>query len=122
MFGPWSGRLQPANHIAVLLATMKTTIDLPDDLLRAAKIRAVESNVTLKDLIAQALRSALAAPNAGELVPVDPVQAWCAGLQASVDGGWVNPAGLVGLPTTDELDALRPGGAAEPVRDPFAEA
>jgi hypothetical protein len=39
---------------------MKTTLDLPDDLMRAVKIRAVEENRKLKDMIADLLRRGLA--------------------------------------------------------------
>jgi plasmid stability protein len=39
---------------------MKTTLDLPDDLLRAIKIRAAEENRKLKDMIADLLRRSLA--------------------------------------------------------------
>ena len=39
---------------------MKTTLDLPDDLVRAVKIRAVEENKKLKDAIADLLRRGLA--------------------------------------------------------------
>lgn len=39
---------------------MKTTLDLPDDLVRAVKIRAVEENRKLKDVIADLLRRGLA--------------------------------------------------------------
>lgn len=39
----------------------KTTVELPDNLLSAAKIRAVETGTTLKALIARALRRELAA-------------------------------------------------------------
>ena len=47
---------------------MKTTLDLPDDLVRAVKIRAVEENKKLKDTIAELLRRGLAqeqGPKAG---------------------------------------------------------
>jgi plasmid stability protein len=40
---------------------MKTTLDLPDDLMRAVKIRAAQENRKLKDLIAELLRLGLAA-------------------------------------------------------------
>ena len=43
---------------------MKTTVVLPDDLFRALKVRAARDNRTLKDLIADLLRSGLAAPDA----------------------------------------------------------
>jgi plasmid stability protein len=39
---------------------MKTTLDLPDDLMRQVKIRAVEENRKLKDTIADLLRRGLA--------------------------------------------------------------
>jgi plasmid stability protein len=39
---------------------MKTTLDLPDDLIRAVKIRAAEEHRTLKELMADLLRSGLA--------------------------------------------------------------
>lgn len=39
---------------------MKTTLDLPDDLVRAVKIRAVEENRGLKDTMADLLRRGLA--------------------------------------------------------------
>ncbi|HSS75122.1 MAG TPA: antitoxin [Thermoanaerobaculia bacterium] len=38
---------------------MKTTLDLPDDLVRAVKIRAAEENRKLKDLMADLLRRGL---------------------------------------------------------------
>lgn len=38
---------------------MKTTLDLPDDLVRAVKIRAVEENRRLKDTMADLLRRGL---------------------------------------------------------------
>ncbi|HZF08076.1 MAG TPA: antitoxin [Thermoanaerobaculia bacterium] len=39
---------------------MKTTLDLPDDLVRAVKIRAVQENRRLKDTMAELLRRGLA--------------------------------------------------------------
>lgn len=41
---------------------MKTTLDLPDDLMRAIKIRAAEENRRLKDVMSDLLRSGLAQP------------------------------------------------------------
>ena len=40
---------------------MKTTLDLPDDLMRAVKIRAVHEHKKLKDTIAELLRKGIAA-------------------------------------------------------------
>ena len=44
---------------------MKTTLELPDDLMRAIKIRAVKENRKLKDAIAELLRRGLSQDNAG---------------------------------------------------------
>lgn len=38
---------------------MRTTFDLPDDLMKRAKIAAIERGVTLRDLVAEGLRHAL---------------------------------------------------------------
>ncbi len=40
---------------------MKTTLDLPDDLMRQVKIRAVHEHKKLKDAIAEFLRKGMAA-------------------------------------------------------------
>ncbi len=39
---------------------MKTTLDLPDDLVRAVKMRAIKEDRKLKDMMADLLRRALA--------------------------------------------------------------
>jgi hypothetical protein len=44
---------------------MKTTVEIPDDLLRAWKKRAVERGTTLKEMWESVLRSALQAPQPG---------------------------------------------------------
>lgn len=43
---------------------MKTTLDLPEDLMRAVKIRAVHEHKKLKDTIAELLRRGMAASKA----------------------------------------------------------
>lgn len=43
---------------------MKTTVDLPDDLLRAVKIRAAKDNRRLKDVLAEVILRGLSAPSA----------------------------------------------------------
>lgn len=42
---------------------MRSTFDLPDDLMRQAKIAAVERGVALRDLVAEGLRHILAQPS-----------------------------------------------------------
>ena len=44
---------------------MRTTIDLPDDVLRRAKITAVERGSSLRQLVIDALRHELEAPSRG---------------------------------------------------------
>jgi len=44
---------------------MRTTIDLPDELFREAKTRAVRQGTTLKNLVTQLIRSGLQAPSHG---------------------------------------------------------
>lgn len=44
---------------------MRTTIDLPEDLFREAKTRAVQQGTTLKNLMTQFIRSGLAIQGAG---------------------------------------------------------
>ena len=44
---------------------MRTTIDLPEDLLRQAKSRAALDGVKLKDLVAALIREGLRRPTAG---------------------------------------------------------
>jgi plasmid stability protein len=43
---------------------MKTTLDLPDDLMRKVKIRAVHEHKKLKDTIAELLQKGMAASSA----------------------------------------------------------
>lgn len=45
---------------------MKTTLDLPDELVRAVKLRAVVQRRTVKDLVAEFLRQGLGMPPLGE--------------------------------------------------------
>jgi hypothetical protein len=44
---------------------MRTTVDLPDDLLRAAKSRAAERGESLKDLLTRAIAGELGRPPRG---------------------------------------------------------
>jgi len=54
---------------------MKTTLELPDDLMRRVKVRAAQRNQKLKDVVAQLLEAGIAAvpeaePKAGPPKPV----------------------------------------------------
>jgi hypothetical protein len=45
---------------------MRTTFDLPDDLMKRAKIAAVRRGSSLRDLVAEAIRRLLAEPSSGK--------------------------------------------------------
>jgi hypothetical protein len=49
------------NQISGNMALMKTTLDLPDELMRKVKIRAVHEHKKLKDAIAEFIRRGMAA-------------------------------------------------------------
>ena len=49
------------NQISGNLAPVKTTLDLPDELMREVKIRAVHEHKKLKDAIAEFIRKGMAA-------------------------------------------------------------
>jgi hypothetical protein len=50
-----------------MAATVKTTIELPADLLREVKLRAVHENRRMKDVVAEAIRRGLDAPPRTEI-------------------------------------------------------
>ena len=49
--------MHAGKHISIF---MRTTLDLPDDLMKRAKIAAVKRGSTLRDLVAEGLRRVLA--------------------------------------------------------------
>jgi hypothetical protein len=69
-----------ANQPAGKLASMKTTLDLPDELVREMKLRAVMQGRTLRDLAAEFIRQGLGmaapkppqAPEPGSIVQLSP--------------------------------------------------
>jgi plasmid stability protein len=74
---------------------MKTTLELPDDLMRAVKIRAVEENRKLKDTMADLLRRGLAQKG---------------GVPAAATGGRLK------LPLIECVHEARPGEEMTPER------
>jgi len=54
---------------------MKTTLDLPDDLVKEVKLRAVLEGKKLKDAVADLLRKGLAATSVGSPTVVKAVKA-----------------------------------------------
>ena len=67
---------------------MKTTLDLPDDLMHEVKLRAVHQQKKLKDTIAELLRRGMAAENTEQSKLPPPVK---------LRGGFV--------PTTEDIEA-----------------
>ena len=76
---------------------MKTTLELPDELMRDVKIRAAQSG---KEAEGDALHSAVAATASALVVPLDAVQALAHRLIFLLDGTVSNP----------NLKFLRPAG------------
>lgn len=99
---------------------MKTTLEIPDDLMRAVKIRAVESNQKLKDFIADALRKSLVQSQAVE--PKDALQALRERLIFHPDGSVTNPDGIDDPEFFEDLEDIRRRSRLESARDPFADA
>jgi predicted transcriptional regulator len=64
---------------------MRTTIDLPDDLLRKAKERAVRERRSLSAVVADAVRNGFARAAESELEPVALPTFGAGGIQAGVD-------------------------------------
>jgi hypothetical protein len=86
-----------------MICCMRTTVDLPDELLRQARHRAAEEGTTLTALLADGLRLRLAGSSRGRgrrrNLPVSKVRG---GLQP-----WIDPASNASL-----LDAADDDGAA----------
>jgi len=101
---------------------MKTTLELPDDLMRAVKIRAAERNQRMKDVVADALRAALAMPASALAEPMDPVQALGRRLVFRADGTIENPDAWADPAYFEALEDVRAGSRQELLRDPFGRA
>ncbi len=55
-----------ATRATPVSGNVKTTVDLPQDLWRAAKIRAMDDHADLRSVVIAALRAYLIAPSAAE--------------------------------------------------------
>ena len=55
------------------MGSMKTTLDLPDALVKEVKVRAVQEGRKLKDAVAELLRRGLAVSTVPESPPPEPV-------------------------------------------------
>jgi hypothetical protein len=72
-----------------MVAHMKTTVDIADDLLLRAKQEAEASRTTLRSLIEEGLREVLGRKSAALRSPIEPVTFRGTGLQPEFQGkGW----------------------------------
>lgn len=99
---------------------MKTTLDLPDELMRSLKIRAAQSDRRLKDVVTELLKRGLAEPDASSNSD-DPAQALRARLIFHDDGTVTNPDGIADPAFFASLERIREDDRQTPPRDPFAE-
>ncbi len=98
---------------------MKTTLELPDDLMRRIKIRAAATDRKLKDTVEELVRRGLEAAEAGHTD--NPLQALKDRLQFRPDGTVINPDGVDDPEFFEALDEIRAESRREVPRDPFAE-
>ncbi|MGL4399879.1 MAG: hypothetical protein ACRCXD_08420 [Luteolibacter sp.] len=82
---------------------MKTTLDLPDDLMRGMKIRAATQGRKLKDVIADAIRDSLASKRE---IPAETPPLVISRSASGVSYIKCNPASDKPAPTFEELQRL----------------
>jgi hypothetical protein len=100
-----TGETQPRScrllHMALLSICMRTTVDLPDELLRQARTRAAEEGTTLTALLTEGLRLRLSGAPAGRRRQRK--------LPTSVAGGglqpWIDPSSNASLLDAADDDA-----------------
>lgn len=98
---------------------MKTTLELPDELMRSLKVRAAQTDRTLKVVVAEAIRRGLdAAPATSD---EDPLQAWAKKLLFHPDGTVTNPDGIDDSSFFESLDDIRAESRKRDARDPFSD-
>lgn len=99
---------------------MKTTLELPDDLMRSLKIRAAQSDRRLKDIVTELLQRGLSEQASGHGTE-DPAQALRTRLIFHEDGTVTNPDAIDDPEFFASLDRIREEDRQTPPRDPFAE-
>lgn len=94
---------------------MKTTLELPDELMRSVKVRAARTDRKLKDVVTELIELGL---EASEATPAasDPLHAWLEQLVPQPDGSFLNPGGIDDPAFLAALEEMR----ADALRDPFA--
>ena len=102
-----------------MVMNMKTTLELPDELMRHLKVRAAQTDRTLKDVVTEVIRRGLeAVPAAND---TDPLQAWAGKLVLGADGSISNPDGVDDPEFFGALDAIRQQSRKQAPRDPLAD-
>jgi plasmid stability protein len=99
---------------------VKTTLELPDELMRCLKMRAVQSDRPLKDVVTELLERGLSEPDA-DAESASPVQALWDRLIFHEDGTVTNPNGIDDPEFFALLEQIREEDRQSPPRDPFAE-
>ena len=98
---------------------MKTTLELPDELMRSLKVRAAQTDRTLKDVVTDVIRRGLeASPAAND---EDPLQNLMRKLIFHPDGTITNPYGIDDPGFFEALDNIREQNRQHTPRDPFAD-
>lgn len=97
---------------------MKTTLELPDDLIRRIKIRAAATDRNLKDTVEVLLGSGLEAAEAGQTD--NALQALKDCLRFNPDGTVTNPDGIDDPEFFQALDEIRAESRREVARDSLA--
>ncbi len=107
----------PYFHIYGFMA-MKTTLELPDELMRRLKIRAASSDRKLKDTVEEVIRRGLEASDtdAGQ----SPLEALRRRLRFKADGSVTNPDAIRDRGFFQALEDIRAESRTENPRDPFA--
>lgn len=86
---------------------MKVTLDLPDELIKAAKFRALEENRKLKDMVAELLRRGLASRLEASPVPRRTRFPLIAGGHPAAEGEEMTPERVAELLQSDDLGRLQ---------------
>ena len=97
---------------------MKTTLELPDELMRRLKVRAASTDRKLKDTVEEVIMRGLEATEAD--AGRDPLQDLRKRLQFHADGGISNPGGIEDPGFFQALDDIREVSRKESPRDAFS--
>lgn len=98
---------------------MKTTLELPDELMRAVKVRAAATDRKLKDVVAELIRRGLEGPP--DQPAEDPLETLMKKLVFHPDGTITNPFGIEDPAFFEALDEIREASRRQKPRDPFAD-